>query len=125
MTAHSDAIEDLRDRLEELASEARDLLPDLPDDTRARAKAYWFPQLLQAIGGENEYCGSSQHSLEDSIQELREAGGPDDEPHYFECPACGFDDEEPAPCPNGCTTRLQRRTGTPDDQPAPAGRNEG
>lgn len=71
-----DQLEMVKEQMEELAYEVFESLDGI---TKERAKAYWFPQILQALGVESEFLGGSQHSMQDSIDELREQRGSEDD----------------------------------------------
>ena len=40
-----------------------------------RAKSYWYGHIVTALDDENSFMGGSMHSLQDSINELKKAGG--------------------------------------------------
>jgi hypothetical protein len=71
-------LEELRDQMRMLVDEAMSIIPR-DSATYERARSYWYPHILQALGGENEYMGSSMHSIQDSIDELAEEGAPYDQ----------------------------------------------
>ena len=61
--------EEIMNEIKELTEEALDLTPPAE---RAPARAYWYPQLLQAVDSDNEYLGSSMCSMRDTLKSIHD-----------------------------------------------------
>jgi hypothetical protein len=94
------------DRIREIADEIRELLQEAmeiageDEMVYARARSYWYPHILIALGGDHGYLGGSMCSMEDTARELEEAGDEDEDgcDHSWHeegggdhCPRCGSD----------------------------------
>lgn len=70
-------------RLREIQQEMLDLLGEAEEIvmrhadtmTAARAKSYWIPHIKCALIKEHEYLGSSMHDMDDTIKEMVESAG--------------------------------------------------
>jgi len=66
------------DRIREIADEIRELLAEAmsiaggDDMVYTRARSYWYPHILIALGGDHGYLGGSMCSMEDTANELEE-----------------------------------------------------
>ena len=72
-------LENIRSEIEGLVREAIDIVEASGNSGAIqRARSYWYPHILQALGAESEYMGGSMHSMADTVEEL-ENDGVDDE----------------------------------------------
>jgi hypothetical protein len=66
-----DAMEDLKEKMEEVQGLLRDAEEFSTEATR-RAMAYWFPHIVCALDDDNPFAGSAEVTMKDTINELRE-----------------------------------------------------
>ena len=69
MTEDQQRFKEIIQEISELASEARDLLPE---SVLARANSYWFAHISEALSDDNEFMGRSMCNMQDSLEEWRE-----------------------------------------------------
>tara|TARA_Y200000002_G_scaffold382867_1_gene401764 strand:+ start:3011 stop:3238 length:228 start_codon:yes stop_codon:yes gene_type:complete len=67
--------EEIKHQIKELLEEAIRLVPDSEE---ARARSYWYSQIVTALDDDHEYMGSSMCSMQDTIDEWHD-GEEDDE----------------------------------------------
>ena len=62
----------VKDKIEDLVSEATELLKNTDVDrlSRERAIAYWIPQLETALNNNHNYLGKCMVTMEDTIEEI-------------------------------------------------------
>jgi len=70
-TQAAERIREIADEIRELLAEAIDLT-DYDSGAYSRARSYWYPHILIALGGDHGYLGSSMCSMEDTARELEE-----------------------------------------------------
>ncbi len=70
-------LDEIRDEIERLVDEAIRIVDDT--DERGAARAYWYPQIVMALGDNHHYLGGSMHSLQDTIDALEERQREEDE----------------------------------------------
>lgn len=70
----ADRLEEIKDEIAELVCEARELLRDTAEESRA--KGYWVGHIVCALDRNHGYLGSSMVTMQDTINALR---GVDDE----------------------------------------------
>lgn len=70
-TQAAERIREIADEIRELLAEAIDLT-DYDEGAYNRARSYWYPHILIALGGDHGYLGSSMCSMEDTARELEE-----------------------------------------------------
>ncbi|MBE0474890.1 MAG: hypothetical protein IBX54_12005, partial [Rhodoferax sp.] len=63
----------------DLLDQAQHLLRSAPGMTRERAQSYWLAHARMAITKNHGYLGGSMVDMEDTIDELENADGEDDE----------------------------------------------
>jgi hypothetical protein len=72
-TEAAERIREIIEEIRELVQEAMDLIREEGSDlTRDRARSYWYPHILIALGGDHGYLGGSMCSMEDTANELEE-----------------------------------------------------
>ena len=62
-TQAAERIREIADEIRELLAEAIDLT-DYDSGAYSRARSYWYPHILIALGGDHGYLGSSMCSME-------------------------------------------------------------
>jgi len=77
-TEAADRIREIADEIRELLAEAMDIAGG-DDMVYARARSYWYPHILIALGGDHGYLGGSMCSMEDTANELEEEDEEDEE----------------------------------------------
>jgi hypothetical protein len=81
-TEAAERIMEIAEEIRELLQEAIDLAGE-DDMVYNRARSYWYPHILIALGGDHGYLGGSMCSMEDTARELEESceeeGEEDDE----------------------------------------------
>lgn len=60
--------EEIKEQIKELIDEALDLVPE--GGVKARARAYWYPQIVMALDNDHEYMGRSMCSMQDTLEEF-------------------------------------------------------
>ena len=78
---HSDIayeLEEIKEQIQMLVGEAMDMIPR-DGMYAARARSYWYAHILTALDNESEFMGGSMTTMQDTIDELREAGGSEDD----------------------------------------------
>ena len=72
MESTSDQLEDIKNQIEDLVSNAILLLKNTDVDrlSRDRALSYWAPQLEIALNGNHNYLGKCPVTMEDTIEEI-------------------------------------------------------
>jgi len=70
-TEAADRIREIADEIRELLAEAMDIAGG-DDMVYTRARSYWYPHILIALGGDHGYLGGSMCSMEDTANELEE-----------------------------------------------------
>ena len=72
MESTSDQLEDIKNQIEDLVSNAILLLKNTDVDrlSRERAIAYWIPQLETALNNNHNYLGKCMVTMEDTIEEI-------------------------------------------------------
>ena len=74
-------LEEIKEQIKMLMGEAMDMIPR--DGMYAsRARSYWYAHILTALDDESEFLGGSMHSMQDTINELRDGGEEGDEEDY-------------------------------------------
>jgi len=70
-------------RFEEIIREIKELLEEaidlVPDHERARAKAYWYAQIVMALDEDHDYLGGSMCSMKDTLEDFNDIDDDDDE----------------------------------------------
>jgi len=70
-------------RFEEIIREIKELLEEaidlVPDHARARAKAYWYAQIVMALDEDHDYLGGSMCSMKDTLEDFNDIDDDDDE----------------------------------------------
>lgn len=74
--ARADRLEEIKDEIKTLLGEAGDLLSGT--DVERRARFYWLASMHIELDDDHEWVGKSMHSMQDTIDELREADADDD-----------------------------------------------
>ncbi len=75
-----DELRDIQSELLDAVQRAEYLLRQSGfDGARLRAEAYWIPHIVCALSRDHGYLGGSMVTMEDSIQEIAEALGEEDE----------------------------------------------
>jgi hypothetical protein len=73
-TEAAERIMEIAEEIRELLQEAMDLVREEGSDiARERARSYWYPHILVALGGDHGYMGGSMCSMEDTARELEGA----------------------------------------------------
>jgi len=70
-TEEADRLEEIHDEMQELLGEAKQLIQRFVH-VRARAEAYWIPQIAMALSNEHDYLGSGSYTLAETIKDLCE-----------------------------------------------------
>lgn len=74
-----DRLEEIKEELLTLMDEAKHLVRSGENLTYERARSYWIPHVIMALTKEHEYLGGSMVTMEDTIEELKEQLGPEEE----------------------------------------------
>ena len=75
-----DELRDIQSELLDAVQRAEYLLRQSGfDGARLRAEAYWIPHIVCALSRDHGYLGGSMVTMEDTIQEIAEALGEEDE----------------------------------------------
>ena len=80
MTEDQQRFEEIIQEISELASEARDLLPE---SVLARANSYWYAHISAALSDDNEFMGRSMCNMQDSLEEWQEISDESYSPSSF------------------------------------------
>jgi len=75
----AEQLRDIQLELIDLLDQAQRLLSSAPGMTRERAQSYWLAHARMAITKNHGYLGGSMVDMEDTIDELENADGEDDE----------------------------------------------
>ena len=65
-------LEHIKDRMEELIGEAKDLVRSADRSIYARAKGYWIAHIIMNLSKSHEYMGGSGCTMEETIKELKQ-----------------------------------------------------
>ena len=68
MTEDKNRFEEIIGEIKELLEEAIDLVPE--GLSRARAKSYWYANMIINVTEDHEYMGSSMCSMQDTLEEF-------------------------------------------------------
>lgn len=71
-------MEEIKEQIKMLASEAYEMIPR-DGMYAARARSYWYAHIMTALDDESEFMGGSMHSMQDTINELRDGGEGEDD----------------------------------------------
>ena len=72
-TEAAERIMEITEEIRGLVQEAMGLVRENGSDlTRERARSYWYPHILMALGEGHGYLGGSMCSMEDTARELEE-----------------------------------------------------
>ena len=63
---------EIRNKMKELLSDAKDILNGAPHIVQIRAESYWLAHIAMAIDDDHSFCGSSMCTMQDTIKELKE-----------------------------------------------------
>ena len=69
MTEDQQRFSDIIQEINELAGEARNLLPD---DILSSANSYWYAHITTALNNDSKFMGSSMCSMQDSLDRWQE-----------------------------------------------------
>ena len=79
-TEAAERIMEIAEQIRGLVQEAMDLVREEGSDiARERARSYWYPHILVALGGDHGYMGGSMCSMEDTAREMEDSYDEDDE----------------------------------------------
>ena len=68
-----DVLQELLEEIKEKVEYAFELVAQVsPEDVTARAKAYWYAQILTTLDEDSQWLGGSMCTLQDTINELSE-----------------------------------------------------
>jgi hypothetical protein len=71
MSEDSEHLQEIRDKIEDLANQALCIVRQSGNKTEyERAKSYWYAHIICAITKDSNYLGSSMFTLEDAISAL-------------------------------------------------------
>ena len=71
----AERLEDIKEEMEVLLSEVRDILREVGDEQIAnRAEAYWYAHITMALSDEHMYLGKHDGTLQSTIDEIKALG---------------------------------------------------
>ena len=85
MSEDKNRFEEIIGEIKELLEEAIDLVPE--GFSRARAKSYWYANMIINVTEDHEYMGSSMCSMQDTLEEFDEEEDEEDYDHDAGRPA--------------------------------------
>lgn len=82
-----DRLKEIQEQMQDLLSEAKEIIRRGPKWNYDRAKSYWLAHVEMGLSNEHSYLGSAGCSMDDTINEL-------EPPEVGVCETCGCDLDE-------------------------------